>query len=109
MPVRASCSKCCSAARRVDADTAVGLKLLLIVLVLALAVGWVFKRSRRDHKKPPSGSTEPARRAKGDAPPAATAMLACARCQVHLPKDDAQFDVAGRPYCSAEHRVAGPH
>ena len=107
MRARASCSKCCSAARRVDADTAVGLKLLLVVLVLALAVGWVFKRSRRDRQKPPA-SKEPLRRAQGDAPPAAATMLACAHCQVHLPKDDAQFDLAGRPYCSAEHRVAGP-
>jgi len=35
-------------------------------------------------------------------------MLVCAHCQVHLPQDEAQFDVAGKPYCSAEHCVAGP-
>lgn len=83
-----------------------GLKFLLLVVVLALVVAWVFTRSRRGDKgAPPS---PPARPRKGDAPPATTAMLACAHCQVHLPQGDAQFDIAGKPYCSAEHRVAGP-
>lgn len=85
-----------------------GLKFLLLVVVLALAVGWLLARSRRGKKGAQSERPAPERRAKGDAPPATTAMLACAHCQVHLPQDDAQFDVAGRPYCSAEHRVAGP-
>ena len=85
-----------------------GLKFLLLVVVLALAVGWLLARSRRSKKGPPPESPAPERRAKGDALPATTAMLACAHCHVHLPQDDALFDVAGRPYCSAEHRVAGP-
>lgn len=85
-----------------------GLKFLLLIAVLAVVVGWVFARSRRARKDlPPAPAARPDA-VKGDAAPAATAMLACAHCQVHLPQDDALFDVAGRPYCSAEHRAAGP-
>lgn len=85
-----------------------GLKFLLLIVVLALAAAWFFTRSRRGHKGPPPAPKAPVRPAQGDAPAAAPAMLACAHCQVHLPQDEAQFDVAGKPYCSAEHRVAGP-
>jgi uncharacterized protein len=85
-----------------------GLKLLLLIGVLAVVVAWVYARSRRGRKDLPP--TRPARpdAVKGDAAVSTTAMLACAHCQVHLPQDDALFDVAGRPYCSAEHRAAGP-
>lgn len=85
-----------------------GMKFLLVVVLLAVVVGWLFARSRRGKKGPAATPPPPANTAKGAAPPEATAMLACAHCQVHLPRDEAQFDVAGKPYCSAEHRVAGP-
>lgn len=85
-----------------------GLKFLLLIVVLALVVGWVFARSRKGRKDLPPKAPARAEPVKGDATPATTAMLACARCQVHLPKHDALFDVAGKPYCSAEHRAAGP-
>lgn len=85
-----------------------GLKFLLLVVVLALAVGWIYTRSGRARKAPPPVAKAPVRPVEGDAPPATQAMVVCARCQVHLPQDEAQFDVAGKPYCSADHRVAGP-
>lgn len=85
-----------------------GLKFLLLIVVLALVVGWVFARSGRGRKDLPPAPPARPDPVKGDAAPATTAMLACAHCQVHLPQDDALFDVAGRPYCSAEHRAAGP-
>lgn len=85
-----------------------GLKFLLLIVVLAVVLGWVFTRARRDKKGPPPVPKAPPRPAQSNAPPATAAMLACVHCQVHLPQDDAQFDVAGRPYCSAEHRIAGP-
>jgi uncharacterized protein len=85
-----------------------GMKFLLLVVVLALAVGWMFTRSRRGRQVPPPKPQAPVRPAQGDAPAAATAMVVCAHCQVHLPQDEARFDVAGKPYCSAEHLVAGP-
>ena len=85
-----------------------GLKFLLLVVVLALAVGWIYARSGRARKAPPPVAKTPVRPVQGDAPPVTTAMVVCARCQVHLPQDEAQFDIAGKPYCSADHRVAGP-
>jgi uncharacterized protein len=84
----------------------VGLKFLLLVVLLAVVVGWWFARRRRSKKGP--AAKPPVATSKRGAAPEPAAMLACAHCQVHLPQDDAQFDVAGRPYCSAEHRVAGP-
>ena len=36
------------------------------------------------------------------------AMLACAQCGLHVPKAEALFDAAGRPYCGEAHRLAGP-
>jgi uncharacterized protein len=86
----------------------VGLKFLLLVVVLAVAIGWVLSRSRRAKKGRPPVSPPRQESAKDEAQPVTMAMLSCAHCQVHLPKDDALFDVAGRPYCGAEHRVAGP-
>lgn len=84
------------------------MKFLLLVVVLALAVGWIYTRSRRGQKGPPPVPKAPVQAAQGDAPADAPAMLVCAHCQVHLPHDEAQFDVAGKPYCSAGHRIAGP-
>ena len=37
------------------------------------------------------------------------AMIDCSRCGVHLPASEALRDAAGRPYCCAEHRDAGPN
>ena len=85
-----------------------GLKFLLLIVVLALAVGWIYTRSRRARKGPPTVAKAPQRPAREDAPPATTAMVVCAHCQVHLPQDEAQFDIAGKPYCSADHLAAGP-
>jgi uncharacterized protein len=84
------------------------MKFLVLIVVPALAAGWIFTRSRRGSKGPPPAPKAPVRPAPGNPPAVAQAMLVCAHCQVHLPQDEAQFDVAGHPYCSAEHRVAGP-
>ena len=79
------------------------MKLLVLLLVLLVAAAWVFGRSRRRKVKPPAAATpQPTPSAK------AGEMLACSHCGVHLPASEVAFDLAGRPYCSAEHRVAGP-
>jgi len=79
------------------------LKLLLVLVVVLLVLAWVMRRG----DKRSSGRTgdAKARRAADDKP---AEMLACSRCGVHLPLAEAAFDAAGRPFCSAEHRVAGP-
>jgi uncharacterized protein len=41
-------------------------------------------------------------------PAAAQAMVRCAHCGVHLPRQDAFIDDAGRLFCGAEHRHLGP-
>ena len=88
------------------------MKFLLLVVVLALAAGWILVRSRGRKRAPPPTTKAPlqpgASDAPADAPAAATVMVVCAHCQVHLPQDEAQFDVAGKPYCGAEHRISGP-
>lgn len=38
----------------------------------------------------------------------AVTMVSCAYCAVHLPRTDALWDQAGRPYCSTEHASLGP-
>lgn len=77
------------------------MKYLMLLLVIVV-VGWLAFGRRRP---PPPLSRGPA---KSKAPPDPQVMLACAHCAVHLPQADAQFDSAGRPFCSEAHRLAGP-
>lgn len=77
------------------------MKYLLLLAILAVVVLVFFGRgrSRIDPPKAPP-ATKP--------PLVKTEILACAHCGVHLPKAEAAFDAAGRPFCTPEHRVAGP-
>ena len=74
------------------------LKLVLLVVVVGVAVLWLLKGRRPG--PPSSGEARPGRE------PAA--MVACAHCGVHLPRAEAIFDTARRPYCGEAHRLAGP-
>jgi uncharacterized protein len=74
------------------------MKFLLLLLVVGVAV-WLFRAKRRmpgPKAAPPPVPAQP------------QTMLACARCGLHLPRADALFDPAGRPYCVEAHRLAGP-
>lgn len=82
------------------------MKYLVLVVILAVVVGWFFGRGRRRVEPPPGGPAAPV--AAGKDAPKRIEMLACARCGVHLPRSEAAFDAAGRPFCTPEHRVAGP-
>jgi uncharacterized protein len=75
------------------------MKFLVLLLVLAVAVGWVMLRTRRNQAPPIQPPPKPK---------AVAEMLACAHCGVHLPRAEAAFDAAGHAYCGPEHRVAGP-
>lgn len=79
------------------------MKYLLLLLLVAVAVWWL-RRSQRvpGPKKPEAPSRSP------PPPTAATPMLACAHCGVHLPQAEAVTDAEGRPFCGAAHRLAGP-
>jgi uncharacterized protein len=79
------------------------MKYLLLLLVVGIALFALFGRGRK--KAIPPETATPAR---PDPPAAAAPMLACAHCGVHLPRDDAVLDAAGRGYCGDAHRLAGP-
>lgn len=82
------------------------MKYLVLALILAVVVGWFFGRGRRKVEPPARGRAAPA--APAPEAPKRIEMLACAHCGVHLPRSEAAFDAAGRPFCTPEHRVAGP-
>lgn len=85
------------------------MKFLVLGAILALVFLVFFGRGRG--KKPPedaSGGRSPREASKQAAGKDRQTMIACAHCGVHLPQDEAAFDAVGRPYCSAEHRLAGP-
>jgi uncharacterized protein len=66
------------------------------LVVFALAVYWLIKRSRaRDAEK---DTTE-----RPPVAPPAEAMVRCAHCGVHLPRTEAVED-GERLYCSEQHR-----
>lgn len=77
------------------------MKFLLLLLVIGVAVWLIIGRRRGP---PPTPKTPP--RPAEPAEPAA--MLACAHCGVHVPQAETVMDAAGRPYCGALHRLAGP-
>ncbi|MCY7315315.1 MAG: hypothetical protein LH480_06725 [Rubrivivax sp.] len=90
------------------------MKYLILLGVILIVAWWTFGRRR------PGGSDDNADGAdRGDAaggPPSADKsaaapqdMLACAHCNVHLPRSEALFDADERAFCSDAHRLAGPH
>jgi len=70
------------------------MKLLLVLAAVALLV-WLLRGDRRravERSRAPQAPSGPER------------MVSCTACGLHLPAADAVVDVAGRPYCCAEHR-----
>lgn len=74
-----------------------------LLLVVVIGIGLFFLLGRRRPSEPPPGAGRAA-----PPEPAVKAMVACAHCGVHLPRDDALLDNAGRPFCGEAHRIAGP-
>jgi uncharacterized protein len=79
------------------------MKYLLVLIVVV--VGLWLRLRQRDGAAPEAGRKRPSR--PGPAPPPAE-MLACAHCDLRLPRSEALMDPQGRPYCSDAHRLAGP-
>lgn len=67
------------------------MKFLLVLAVLALGL-WLWRSGRAGANKPDAA-----------APPPAQAMIACAWCQVHVPRAEALPGKRGH-YCCAQHR-----
>jgi uncharacterized protein len=74
----------------------------LLIYVALIALVWWIVRSRTRAGRPPERPGEAA------SPPQAERMVDCARCGVHLPSSETVADTAGRSYCCAAHRDAGP-
>ena len=79
--------------------------LRVLVWVVLLVAGWWIFRKRARPAPPPLRPAAPSR-----APVIAKAepMVDCTHCGLHLPASEALRDEAGRAYCCAEHRAAGP-
>lgn len=75
------------------------MKYLLVMLVVGVVL-WLLWRPK---SRPPAGR---ARTGKDRTGPAE--MVACAHCDLRLPRAEALFDPQGRPYCGDAHRRSGP-
>lgn len=80
------------------------MKYLLLLLVVGVVLFMMFGRGRKSSADAASEARRPAARR----PNETATMLACAHCGVHLPREEAVLDAAGRPYCGDAHRIAGP-
>jgi len=77
------------------------MKYVVLLAILAVVMLVFFGRGRSKIEPPkPKPPVKP--------PLIKTEILACAHCGLHLPQAEAAFDAAGRPFCTPEHRVAGP-
>jgi uncharacterized protein len=76
----------------------------LLILVLVLVVLWLWRNSRRADRDADaqSASSKAAQRPR-QPQISATEVVACAVCQVHLPRSEALAGPGG-VYCSAAHR-----
>lgn len=74
------------------------MKYLLVMLVVGVGL-WLLLRPAR--RRPPPAA--PAKRREQPAD-----MVACAHCDLRLPRGEAVFDANGRAFCDDAHRRAGP-
>ncbi len=74
------------------------MKFLLVLLVVVGGLWWLW----RPRAKPPRGPVR-----KGAEATAPAEMVACAHCDLRLPRAEAVFDSEGYPFCSEAHRRAG--
>ena len=75
------------------------MKILIWLVIGFAAYTWVMRfKARLSAGSRPAGPSARAPAARVEA------MLRCQRCGVHFPASEAQFDIAGTPFCSEEHR-----
>jgi hypothetical protein len=72
----------------------------LLVLVVVVGGLWLLLR-KRDGGPPATPRPQPNKGLPAE-------MVACAHCDLRLPRAEAVFDGEGRPYCDVTHRFAGP-
>ena len=72
---------------------------LIRLIILALVIWLIYRMVRRMLAKPAATKSAP--------PRVGTDMVRCAHCGIHIPENEALYR-DGQPYCSEEHRQAGP-
>ena len=72
---------------------------LIRLIILALVIWLIYRMVRQMLAKP--------RAKKPSRPQVGTDMVRCAHCGIHIPDNEALYR-DGQPYCSEEHREAGP-
>lgn len=72
---------------------------LIRLIILALVIWLIYRMVRHMLAKP--RAEQPSR------PQVGTDMVRCAHCGIHIPDNEALYR-DGQPYCSEEHREAGP-
>ena len=77
-------------------------KILLLIVLAAIAVAWFRARARRVDRQDAGHSPAGA----GPRPVAAERMVTCAYCALNLPASEAVFDATGTAYCGAPHLEA---
>lgn len=76
-----------------------------LILALLVLVLWFWRGQRRGRNRPRSGSAKSSAIPQNEGSVAATEIVACSRCQLHLPRQDALLGKLGL-YCSAAHKQA---
>ena len=71
------------------------MKIILVVLAV-MALWWLLRATFRPRERPPKATSPD---------PSPQAMLACAHCGVHLPRDEV-LPGRGGVFCGAAHRAA---
>jgi uncharacterized protein len=79
---------------------------ILVWIVLIGVAWWAFRDRASSARRTVRDAGQRSDRRPAVAPP--ERMVDCVRCGLHLPASEALKDATGRPYCSEEHRVAGP-
>jgi uncharacterized protein len=69
------------------------MRLVVLIVLIVLAV-WLIRRAFRATRKAPQ------------APPIRGDLVACARCGMHLPRNEAR-EAGGQLYCGEEHARLG--
>ena len=74
-----------------------------LIVILVLVVLWLLLRGGASRRARRDGDDSPRRRPAAPSPP--QAMLVCAQCGVHLPRDEA-LPGRGGVFCGEAHRAA---
>lgn len=74
-------------------------KILLIIVLVAVAIAWFRARSKPPGARPATPKSEATQ-------PLGERMVTCAQCGLNLPAGEAVFDAAGGAFCGSAHLEA---